>query len=166
MFMRIPIYVAGALMCAPLLAPLSASAQAEPLFQCPFPNGKLVTVTAGDAALIYEFGPPHAAPELRLVRDYEDVSVRPWNGVGGSIWEELALSNGDVTYRIWGAFDRMTEAHEKTGGIVVEQDGEELAQLDCTPNGVVYTPFGFFDAYEAAGFCWNLEADRWQEVCE
>ncbi|MCA0043017.1 hypothetical protein [Celeribacter litoreus] len=147
-------------------APVSAMAQSDPLFHCHFPNGKEVTINVQAEGVSYAFGPPHAAPELQLERPYADVGVLPWNGVGRSIWEEIRIPNGDVTYAVWGSFDRMTEAHEVSGGIVVERGGEELARLDCAPSGVIYAPFSFSDVYEEAGYCWSFETERWQEACE
>ncbi|NVK46600.1 MAG: hypothetical protein HWE33_09890 [Rhodobacteraceae bacterium] len=147
------------------LPPL-AQAQDEPLFHCQFDNGKEVTLRTFEDGVSYVFGRPKTKPELFLTRTYDEIAVTPWNGVGRSIWEDLEFQNADVTYRIWGNFDRMTEAHEITGGILVERGEEDLARLECLPGTVIYTPFSFSDAYEAAGYCWDFDDSQWQEQCE
>lgn len=149
-----------------MVLPSFAQSQEAPLFHCQFANAKEVTLRASETGMSYVFGRRHSTPELTLWRAFEEIDVTPWNGVGRSIWEDIAFANGDVTYRIWGNFDRMTEEHEVTGGILVERDDEDLARLDCLPHTVTYTPFSFLDAYEAAGYCWNFEANHWQERCE
>ncbi|WP_460274923.1 hypothetical protein [Celeribacter sp. ULVN23_4] len=144
----------------------AAKGQEAPLLQCKFSNEKYVSLTADAAGVTYRFGRPGQMPELELNRPYSEVVVTPWPGVGGSIWEELRLKNGDINYVLWGDFDRMSEAHDVRAGIVVERSGEELARLDCLPETIDYTVFGFADAYEAAGYCWDFDEDAWQEVCE
>ncbi len=152
--------------CAVMALPSFAQAQDEPLFQCQFVSGKEVTLRTSAQGMSYVFGRPNAKPELFLLRKYDEIGVTPWNGVGGSIWEVIEFRNADVTYRIWGDFDRMTEAHEITGGIMVERGEEDLARLECLPGTVTYTPFSFSDAYEAAGYCWSFDDSQWQEQCE
>ncbi|MBW6416741.1 hypothetical protein [Celeribacter sp. PS-C1] len=146
--------------------PSFAQAQEASLFHCQFANAKEVTLRVTETGMSYAFGRQHSTPELTLWRTFDEIEVTPWNGVGRSIWEDIAFANGDVTYRIWGNFDRMTEEHEVTGGILVERGDEDLARLDCLPYTVNYTLFSFSDAYEAAGYCWDLGANHWQERCE
>ncbi|PTQ71292.1 hypothetical protein C8N42_10866 [Celeribacter persicus] len=143
-----------------------AQAEDEPLFSCAFSNGKAVTLMADEQRVTYIFGHPDQPPELVLQRPYAEVEVTPWPGVGGAIWEELRLMNGDVSYMLWGALDRMTDEHERSAGIVVERDGEELARFECLPETLDYAVFTFADAYEAAGYCWDFDAQIWQESCE
>ncbi|TNE68993.1 hypothetical protein [Celeribacter ethanolicus] len=144
----------------------AAWAQDAVLLQCEFPNGKGVVLSAHENGVSYRFGHPGQSPDLALERPYAEVVVTPWPGVGGAIWEELRLTNGDVSYVLWGALDRMTDDHEMTGGIVVERNGKELARFDCVPETLDYTVFGFSDAYEAAGYCWDSYALIWKEDCE
>ncbi|WP_417267297.1 hypothetical protein [Celeribacter baekdonensis] len=146
--------------------PLGAPAQAETLLQCSFSNGKTVVLETDETGVAYRFGRPGQTPELTLHRPYDQVDVTPWPGIGRSIWEDLSLHNGEVTYRLWGALDRMSEDHELSAGLIVEQGEEELARFECLPNSVNYAVFSFSDAYEAAGYCWNFEDVMWQETCE
>ncbi|KAB6717810.1 MULTISPECIES: hypothetical protein [Roseobacteraceae] len=151
----------------PLCAmPFGAVAQAEPLFQCTFANGKTVVLETDETGVVYRFGRPGQTPELTLHRLYDQIDVTPWPGVGRSIWEDLSLHNGAVTYRLWGALDRMSEDHELSAGLIVEQGEDELARLECLPDSINYAVFSFSDAYEAAGYCWNYEGFIWQEACE
>jgi hypothetical protein len=143
-----------------------AYAEETVLLACGFANGKSLSLTAHPEGVTYRFGRPGLVPELELNRPYAEVDVTPWSGVGGSIWEELSLTNGDVSYLLWGDFDRMTDDHDMSGGIIVLRGEEDVAHFDCLPETVSYTVFGFADAYEAAGYCWDSYAMIWKEDCE
>ncbi|SFI49693.1 hypothetical protein [Celeribacter neptunius] len=147
------------------------STEEVPLFHCGFANGKSVTLDAGiDGAglegLRYRFGRPGKMPELEVFRPYEEVRVTPWPGVGRSIWEDLSLTNGDYSYRIWGSLDKEKAVEEAAdalaGGVIVEQGEHEIARLDCLPESVSYTVFSFADTYAEAGYCWDFEHESWR----
>jgi len=95
----------------------------------------------------YTFGRPNERPELALTLAFQEgAETVPWNGVGRTIWEAIRLTNNDITYEVYGGFDRLlavdeTKPHGEVffGGIVVEGvDGTELAHLRCDPSTVNY----------------------------
>ncbi len=138
----------------------------DALFSCQFANGKAAALTADESGVTYTFGLPGKAPELVLRRGYADIRVRPWNGVGRSIWEDLTLTNAGYSYVLWGSADRMEENAPMEAGVIVEQGGEEIARLDCLSESLSYAVFSFADAYEAAGYCWNFDTQSWDRGCE
>lgn len=115
---------------------------------CEFPNGKYVEVCMNDEYVRYRFGRLGQSPELHLARSYGDgAEAVPWNGVGRAIWEAVRLTNGDITYEVYGGFDKIDAIEDNPdagspffGGIfVTDGQGTELAHLQCIPSTVDYS---------------------------
>lgn len=83
--------------------------------------------------------------------------VRPWNGVGSSIYEGLEFRGGDVTYQVHFAQNRIAaETPELRGGVPVLKADQMLAQLECDKGSVVSGDFyALFEAKERAGQCYD-----------
>ena len=154
------------------LGALAGAASAEgcfgpgtPLFHCTLNGGtKAVDVCLQDDVAYYRFGPAGGAADILLARRAGAVDMRPWNGVGRSIFETATFSNGGYDYTVHYAIDRLTQAHEVTGGVIVTRGGDELADLSCDAGAVTASDiYPLFEAKEAAGQCWNREMFRWGE---
>jgi len=120
----------------------------EKFMSCSFPNGKAVEVCTDGNFVDYTFGYPGQQPELAITLAYQEgAEAVPWNGVGRTIWEAIRLTNNDVTYEVYGGFDKQaavewdpeTEPNPMFGGIFIEDvDGNELAHMRCTAGTVDY----------------------------
>lgn len=113
---------------------------------CSFANGKSVQVCTDGSTVDYTFGRPGQPPELTLNLVYhEGAEYVEWPGVGSTIWEAIRLTNGDITYEVYGGFERLPANGESDevqvspffGGIsVTDLAGLELAHLSCVPETV------------------------------
>lgn len=119
----------------------------QPLFMSCLIEGRerAVTLCRGDRSVSYRYGPINAEPELTLQRDFGNgAEAVPWPGVGRTVFETVLLRNADVTYEVYGGFDRFRAAEEpdvdtRFGGIIVTQDGRgEIAHLRCRDGSVDY----------------------------
>ena len=113
----------------------------------------------------YAFGRSEAAPDLSLQRHVREVNMVPWPGVGGSIWEEFTFENKGTHYTVYYAQERDPSADVPlSGGVIVEQGGQELAHLRCDGGSVKISGYGLplFEAKERAGQVYSLESGSWQ----
>ncbi len=147
--------------------PLSAAAQGcfgtgLPLFHCES-GGKAVDLCLQGDVVLYRFGPAQGAAELLLGRKVGEVHMRPWNGIGRHLWEEVTLFNGAYSYGINYSIDRLAEGEPQVaGGVTVRQGDKTLADLTCAAGSVtVHDFYPIFEAKEAAGQCWNRESFAW-----
>lgn len=106
---------------------------------------RAVLVCMNDAVVSYRYGPIGGEAELSLSREFGNgAQAFPWPGIGRTIWEGVQLRNADVTYEIYGGFDRLRAVEEpdvdtRFGGIIVTQDGRgEIAHLRCRAGSVEY----------------------------
>lgn len=149
------------------MLPLPGAAQGcfgtgVPLFHCRS-GGKAVDLCLQGDVVLYRFGPAGGSAELLLGRAVPDVQMRPWNGIGRHLWEEVTLFNGAYSYAVSYSVDRLAEgAPQATGGVTVMRGGTALADLACNAGSVaVHDFYPVFEAKEAAGQCWNRERLAW-----
>lgn len=150
-----------------LLAPSAAAAACagETVVSCPIGERRLeVCLDPSDPpAFTYAYGPP-GSPELTLRAPLSAGPVRPWNGVGRSLWESVEFTNGAYAYEVWHALDRLTEDAPLEAGVTVLKDGQVLASLSCAPGPetTVAPIFALSDAMTEAGWTWDLDARTWR----
>ena len=135
------------------------------LVSCHLKDGhkQLTTCLVGTSAT-YTFGTPEKEPELALTRHVRDVHMTPWAGVGRAIWESFSFENNGVIYEVYYSIDRASGS-VFDGGVIVWQDGKELAHLECDA-GTVITSGAFlplFEAKEAAGQVFLRETQSWSD---
>lgn len=137
----------------------------EPMFHCTFKSGKTaVNICLQDDVVTYAYGPRGGAPELLLARPADRVFMRPWPGIGRSIWEEFAIANGDYAYVVSYSHDKMAPDAPTEGYLSVLQGSRIIADLSCDMGSVRSSDFyGLFLAKEAAGQCWDQGADNWRD---
>ncbi|MFC0322805.1 hypothetical protein ACFFHT_04420 [Gallibacterium melopsittaci] len=102
------------------------------IFACFTKNAKQIAIVESNGHYEYSFGKP-GKPELYFSNTVAEVEQRSqkWNGVGATYWEEYNLQNGDYSYVVYKAVDRMTEEHKLEGGVTVSKNGKELATVKC-----------------------------------
>lgn len=146
--------IATTVYATPALA-VCAGNQVE-LFSCSFGSKQVeLCMTADDQSVTYRFG-PSAAPEIELTRGFDAITMQPWNGIGRNIWDRVVLPNGQFSYALYAAYDKMDQ--QQSGGLEVLRGEQELASLNCAADM-------FFDldtlrlTMEQAGFCRKDTAD-------
>lgn len=163
--MRILLFITS--LALPTAAMAQCPSDAEDLFACTFNNGaKSVTTCFADGAVSYAFGPTSGAVELELTRDVRDVDMYPWQGIGRWIAEEFTLGNGDYTYAMRYAIDRLSEDFVIEGDLIVRKGERVLATLTCDEGSVQTSgyPLPIYDAKVAAGQIWSNEDFEWKEL--
>jgi hypothetical protein len=115
---------------------------------CNFANGKAVEVCMTDNLARYSFGQPGHTPELALSLGFgQGAEFVPWTGIGRTVWEAVRLTNNDITYDVYGGFDKFEaveddpndDVYPQFGGIyIVDRLGKHLAHLQCIPSTVNY----------------------------
>ncbi|WP_164661037.1 hypothetical protein [Tropicibacter sp. Alg240-R139] len=137
--------------------------QSQTLVSCTLKGGakKLTTCLDGTRAS-YAYGSTGRAPELLLDHSVRDVGMRPWPGVGSTIWEEFTFYNKDVSYVIHYAVERTPEGNV-SGGITVMKGNQELAHLACDRGSIESAGYGLplFEAKERAGQIYSPETQSW-----
>ena len=135
-----------------------------PVFHCTFKGGaKVVDICLQTDLLLYHYGPAKGAPELLLGQQVAATYMRPWNGVGSSIYEEVAFANGDVDYTVHYAISRIAaDAPDVAGGITVTNGDQTLADLTCDAGSITVNDFyPVFEAKTAMGQCWDTNSFNW-----
>lgn len=135
-----------ALAALTLAAPARADCPvgADVFMTCTFSNGaKRLETCRGDGLASYWFGKSDGRAELALTAQAGEFSYTPWPGVSRTIWEELSFQNNGVTYTVQGAHERIWPESQDaevtvitTGGVIVSQNGTDLARLTCDPGSV------------------------------
>jgi hypothetical protein len=141
--------------------------------QCPEPAQTLVSCTLkggakqlatclDDTRVSYAFGAVGRAPELVLDHSVRDVDMRPWPGVGSSIWEEFTFYSKGISYVVHYAVERTPDG-QVSSGVTVMMGEQELAHLRCDPGSVVSAGYGLplFEAKERAGQTYSFETRSW-----
>ena len=139
------------------------------LFHCTVEAGrKTADVCVQGGVAVYRFGPKGGEADLLLARRAEDVDMTPWPGVGRTIWEDMTFRNGDHSYTISRAMDRMIaqddpeQSPDMRGTVVVSKGKDTPSELECDPGSVTFGDFyPLFEAKESAGQCWNRETFEW-----
>ena len=155
-----------------LLIPGAASAGCDALFlSCTIGEGaKTLLVCHSDTHAMYRFGPTGGAAELDLTHPVTKVDLTPWPGIGRTIWEEVIFHQDDFSYLVYGSIQREYPDDEnadlivtQAGGVIVSQDGTEIAHLRCDPGSVDF-PWGegLYAAKVAAGQCYERTTRNWR----
>ncbi len=135
----------GIAIATAFLWPVAAPAcDGELFFSCSFSGGKkAVEVCYQDGFVNYAFGKTGELSDLRLSIPVIEAHLTPWPGIGRTIWEELTLRNGTVSYTIHAAVERLWSDDAdaevqviETGGIIVEDGERELARLRCDEGSI------------------------------
>ena len=113
----------------------------------------------------YQYGPV-GAPDLTLMQPVKVVQHTPWPGVGRWIWHVTGFAVGDVVYKVHLGIDRLSDPPgAQSAGVLVEQDGQTLADLSCVTETIegAGDPSPLFAAKIAVGQIYDRDADRWSE---
>ena len=138
-----------------------------PLFHCTVKDGaKSVDLCLQGDVAYYRFGPADGAAEMILAQSAERLHMMPWNGVGRTIYEEAAFTNGPYDYTVYYAIDRVPEdgevKAEVSGGVTVIKGDQTMAQLKCDAGSLSVTDvYPLYEAKTAAGQCWDRETFLW-----
>lgn len=126
----------------------------ETLFSCSVGEKQIeLCLTAVDQSVTYRFGPDHA-PEIELTRDFGEISMRPWNGIGRNIWDSVTVPNGNFAYEIYWSFDKIDQ--QAQAGLNVLRGAHDIATLACldAEDGSAILDLGTLSfAMQDAGFC-------------
>jgi hypothetical protein len=134
------------------------------LLSCSFGSKQVELCMTTDAqSVTYRFG-PQGAPELELTRGFDEITMQPWNGIGRTIWDSVTLHNGQFSYALYAAYDKIDRT--ESSGLEVLRGEQGLASLDC-----IGDPFFDLDTLrltmEQAGYCRKDTADALStEACE
>lgn len=164
----LPAALAVILMASPAFA--ICGGNAEEVFTCTVSGGKKqVTICSGDGIARYLFGKAGRDPELELSAQVAELHYMPWNGIGRSIYEEVAFDNGAHTYTVYAALDRtILEGDPQdpiSGGVVVTKGDQTLAELTCDAGSVRHSLDGFYAQKQNLGQCWDHHAFAWTANC-
>lgn len=106
------------------------------LFRCATTNGKQIELVDHGEILRYTFGPA-GQPELVLDVDRDLATTYQWQGIGRNEAYSVDVPNptatdGDFVYSVFWNYDKVAEASEAfSAGVVVYQDGESVATIEC-----------------------------------
>lgn len=144
------------------MAQAGCLADQHPILSCQIQNSSKVLTSCQDGTTAtYSFGPPDAV-ELSILSPVETLDYTPWNGIGRSIYEQVIFENAGVGYLLWTAFEKDPEAkHPLSGGIIVQQNGADLASLTCAPGTIVTGIDALFEVMERHGRCWDYSDRAW-----
>ncbi|WP_417243044.1 hypothetical protein [Celeribacter sp.] len=149
---HVPLAVVLAFAACPVWA-ICAGNQ-EPVFACSL-GGKQVELclTPAENRVTYRFGPDRA-PEIELTRDFDQITVQPWNGIGRTIWDRVSLPNGGFSYTLYWAYDKIDQV--VSGGIEVARGESIVASLICEDageGGALFELDTLNFAMQDAGYC-------------
>lgn len=106
-------------------------------------------LTPNERRVTYRFGPVDA-PEIELTRDFDEITMQPWSGVGRGIWDQVAIPNGDFSYDLYWSADKIDRT--VYGGVEVRRNANTVASLSCDAGG--YFDFDtLLFAMQDAGYC-------------
>jgi len=107
------------------------------LFYCTFDEGaRKVGLCHYDGNITYEFGPANGAPELSMTRPVRDVQYTPFSWASQTIFESVALLNGDTRYEVFSSTARGPYDGKTEGGIVVTLPNKPPVTLTCDAGSV------------------------------
>lgn len=147
------------------------SASEETYFACTVSNGaKAVEICHDLDVARYAFGRRPGLNELQITQPVTQIGLIPWPGIGRTIWEEVTFENAGFQYTVFAVIERNLPEKEndeivvtRSGGIVVMQGGDTVAELSCDAGSVDF-PWGtgLFEAKLAAGQCFEPALREWQ----
>lgn len=109
------------------------------VFSCTFKGGaKAVSVCLadGDARAIYGFYKTAGGVEKEITRPVAEMTATPWNGIGNFISESVTFeAGGGYAYEVWWGAERSNDT-EVEGGILVLENGAQIAALNCDGGSV------------------------------
>ncbi|PZX12542.1 hypothetical protein [Celeribacter halophilus] len=124
-------------------------------------------LTPAEGRVTYRFG-PERAPEIELTRDFDEITMQPWSGIGRSIWDRVTIPNGDYSYSLSWSYDKIDQ--EVSGGIEVARGETVLASLACEDageGGAIMELETLSFAMQDAGFCRSATYEALREgPCE
>lgn len=136
------------------------------VFQCDISSGrKHVQICATPHMVQYRFGQTGQIPELTLDAPVPVLDVRPWNGIGRYLYEQVSFHNDAYTYTVYSSLDRLTQEARLEGGIAVEKEGESIAQLRCDRGRAEGDLYELSVLKQATGLCWSHTAFEWTASC-
>lgn len=155
------------LIALPGVAQAGCFGPGQPLFSCSFKTGKsAVNVCLQNGVVSYFYGAKGKTPDLLLVHPGTEVYMRPWNGIGRYIWEEMEVANGSHRYVMDYSIDKMTPDALPEANLRVFQGEREMATLTCDPGSLSSANFSpLLDLKQASGQCWNDSLETWS-FCE
>lgn len=106
-------------------APICERLGAETIFHCRIDGStrELTVCEQRDGQFLYAFGQP-GRPELEIARRPEQLSYRPWNGVGFSYWASLGFEEDGHHFVV--SFDAVKDGSSPvTGGVDVYKPGND-----------------------------------------
>lgn len=115
----------------------------------------------------YSFGKTGQSPELDLSAPIATLDYVPWNGIGRTIYEQVTFQNKSYGYTVYFLFDRLAEVPTQavSGGISVEQNGQEIANLECDTDTISSGMDVFVERKRAVGLCWDSKSFAWTPNC-
>ena len=127
----------------------------ETVFACSLGAKQVeLCLTPTEDRVTYRFGPAQA-PEIELKRDFDEISMQPWHGIGRTIWDRVTIPNGDYSYSLSWFLDKIDQ--EISGGIEVARGETVLASMTCVDAGESGAIMGRLEtlsvAMQDAGFC-------------
>ncbi len=157
-----------------LLALTATQAQARcapsetEVFSCKIAgSSKRVEICEGGQVARYSFGKAGQSPELDLSAPIAALDYVPWNGIGRTIYEQVTFQNKGYGYTVYFLFDRLSEVPTQavSGGISVEQNAQEIANLECNPDTISSGMEIFVERKRAVGLCWDYKSFAWTPNC-
>ena len=140
----------------------------ETVFACSLGAKQVeLCLTPAEGRVTYRFG-PERAPEIELTRDFDEITMQPWNGIGRAIWDRVTIPNGDYSYSLSWSYDKIDQ--EVSGGIEVARGETVLASLACEDageGGAIMELETLSFAMQDAGFCRSATYEALREgPCE
>lgn len=105
-------------------------AETKTIFSCVTQKNKQIQVCDLGERLRYFFGKADN-PELVLHVARADASTQQWSGIGRYINYRVDLPNGDTTYQVFWAADRLADPVNIEAGVMVLKQGKILATVNC-----------------------------------
>ena len=154
-------------------APLPAQQPDLTLISCPVSAERRLELsldpgpTPDKGGFRYAFGPA-GSPDLRLFAPFSAGPVRPWNGVGRSIWSSVTFANGAYSYEVWHSLDRLAPEPRPQAGVNVLKGETLLAAHACldAPSTRIAPVFAFEDAMQDAGQAYDRQTGRWRPLAD
>ncbi|WP_439104211.1 hypothetical protein [Celeribacter marinus] len=126
----------------------------EAVFACSVGSKAVeLCLTPDESRVTYRFGTA-GAPEIELTRDFDEIAMLPWSGIGRSIWDRVTVHNREFSYTLSWSYDKVDQ--EMSGALEVARAGRVLATLACDVSGEAGTVFELDTlnfAMQDAGFC-------------
>jgi len=123
------VFAAAAILAVPG-AKAACESGSQTVFSCLTAKGKVIQVCDTGKTIDYSFGKP-GQPEIVVRAARAQASTFQWQGVGRNISYTVNVPNGNTTYNVYWAADRLSEAHPVEAGVNVEKDRKRIATVRC-----------------------------------